>query len=505
MGSPAHALTVADVVALDRLHLAVAHAGSGMRAVVDAPHVAELPSPGQWLEGGELVMTTGMLLGHDAQAWSHYISELDARGVAALVVGVGPHAPFAEAPDMLVDLAREHDLPLLTAPATTSFVSITRAIIAAQAESERTILQDSFAMQVRLTGIVARGGSVDNLLVEWHRSTGEGAGVLDRVGRVLGKNAGLAAEALEAVSAKVREAPPALGDRLCLPANEIPGSDAELVVSPFSGETTVRGYVVRTDSQLSKAELAVPTLLSLLALEFERRWFLDEPARRRRAQHFANLLSIDDDGRARALLKGLGVEARNLWGIAVEAKSDTHAEVLVDDLAVVLGTPLLRQRDRLVEGLATGEPKRILQEYGLDVPVGIGTAVSPGGASRTMRQATSALATSRRTGSMIEFVDGAAHEFLLNVADTDYLSAFAGAVLAPIEATGNGEVLLRTLHTWLIERRSIEACAERMGVHRHTVRNRIHRITQLTGHSLENVDAQTELWLALKARGFRED
>lgn len=44
-----------------------------------------------------------------------------------------------------------------------------------------------------------------------------------------------------------------------------------------------------------------------------------------------------------------------------------------------------------------------------------------------------------------------------------------------------------------------------MGVHWHTIRNRIERIAQLTGHDLDSVDTQTELWLALKARGFGSD
>lgn len=65
-------------------------------------------------------------------------------------------------------------------------------------------------------------------------------------------------------------------------------------------------------------------------------------------------------------------------------------------------------------------------------------------------------------------------------------------------------MLLTTLHTWLIENRSIEACAVRLGVHRHTIRNRVLRLTQVTGRSLDSVDTQTELWLALKARGFRD-
>ncbi|MEV5006254.1 MULTISPECIES: PucR family transcriptional regulator ligand-binding domain-containing protein [unclassified Streptomyces] len=501
MNHTAHLLTVAAVAGLEGLHLAVEHAGSRMDAVIAAPHAAELPLPGTWLQGGEIVMTSGALLGTEPEAWAGYIGELAQLGAAGLILGIGPRAPLREVPGFLVDLAREHDLPLLSAPATTTFPHITKSIIARQVEAERVTVQDSFALQVRLTRIVARGGTVDALLQEWQRSTGEHAGVFDRVGRLLGKNPGLPAAAAEAIATRVRANPPALGR---CESVVVDGAPATMAVSPFAGETTVRGYLARCDGGLSMADLAVPTLLSLLALEFERRWFLDEPERRRRAQRLARLLTLDDDTRARAFLRGLGISASTLWGVVVEATSQTHAEVLLDDLAVVLGTPLLRVHEGLVEGLATQDPERLLQEYGVDAPVGVGTAVSPAGAARTLRQARAALETSKRIGSLVGFVDGAAHEFLLRVADNEYLTAFADAVLAPIDATANGDVLLETLHTWLAENRSVEACALRLGVHRHTIRNRVHRLTQITGRSLDNVDAQTEFWLALKARGFRD-
>ncbi|MFG2525178.1 PucR family transcriptional regulator [Streptomyces sp. NPDC048527] len=501
MDRTAHALTVADVATLEGLHLAVEHAGSRMDATVTAPHAAEIGLPGQWLQGGEIVMTSGAVLGADPEPWANYVSALAAHGAVGLILGTGPQAPLREIPGFLVDLAREHDLPLLSAPAFTPFTKITRTVIAKQVAAERVALQDSFALQVRLTRIVARGGTVDALLQEWQRSTGESAGVFDRVGRLLGKNTGLHASSAEATGDHVRADPPALGHTRRV---SVDGSSLALIVSPFAGETTVRGYIARSDSGLAMADLAVPTLLSLLALEFERRWFLDEPERRRRAQHVARLLSTEDDARARAFLRGLNINAPTLWGVVVEAKSQTHAEVLLDDLAVVLGSPLLRVSERLVEGLATQDPKRLLQEYGLDTPVGIGTALPPGNAARTLRQARAALETSRRIGSLVGFVDGSAHDFLLHVADSQYLTAFADAVLAPIDALPNGDVLLTTLHTWLIENRSIEACAVRLGVHRHTIRNRVLRLTQVTGRSLDSVDTQTELWLALKARGFRD-
>jgi Sugar diacid utilization regulator len=376
-------------------------------------------------------------------------------------------------------------------------------LTAAQVEAERATLQKSFDLQLRLTGVVARGGSVDDLLAAWQRDPGEAAAVFDRVGRVIGRSAEMSASAIETVAAALEQNPPRLGDRRRITVDDESGLTVE--IAPFAGRTTVRGYLIRTVSEQQVAELAFPALLSLLALEFERRWYLDEPARRRGSQNVARLLSAEDEGQARALLQSLGVESRTVWGVAIEADSDTRAEVLVEDLAVVLATPLIRQSGRIVECIALERPTAALQHRGLGVPVGIGMGVSPGKAARSILQATWALATSRRTRAAAEFVDGASHEFLLNVADPDYLNAFADAVLAPIEEFPNGEALLGTLHTWLSERRSIEATAERMHVHRHTVHNRIQRINQLIGRSLETVDAQTELWLALKIRGYRQE
>ena len=277
-----------------------------------------------------------------------------------------------------------------------------------------------------------------------------------------------------------------------------------LEVTPFAGNDVVRGFFARIPSGTEASELATPTMRSLLALEYERYWYLDEPARRSRATQLNRVLSLGDEAATRARLRSIGVDFAELRGVAIEARTVTQAEVLVDDLVIVLGTPLIRQRERLVECLVGADPRRPLTEYGLDAPLGIGAAVPPRHAARSLQQAGLALETSRRVGTPIEYVDGASHEFLIRTAPVEYLESFADATLAPIESARGGEALLQTLHIWLVERRSVDATADRLAVHRHTVRNRLQRIAQLTGHDIEAIDAQTELWLALKARGIRE-
>lgn len=364
-------------------------------------------------------------------------------------------------------------------------------------------LQRALSLQMELTAIVTRGGGVDRLLTGWQHQTDEAVAVFNRLGRPLGRSSGFVPDALAAVCGALAERPPRLGETLRLAPATGSLSAQRVEVTSFAGNDTVRGFLARVPSGNESAELAAPALRSFLALEYERHWLLDEPARRQRAEQLGSVLGLGDDGGARAYLRRIGVDVDELRGLAIEARNETHAEVLVDDLAAILTTTLIRHRERTVECLVFSDPRQTLAEYGLDVPMGVGTPVDPRHAARSMRQAALALETSRRVGSPIEYRDGSAHDFLMRIAQPEYLEAFVDATLAPIEHARGGDVLLRTLHTWLVEGRSVEATAARMEVHRHTVRNRMQRVARLTGHDLESIDAQTELWLALKARGFQ--
>lgn len=369
-----------------------------------------------------------------------------------------------------------------------------------------TALQRALEIQMELTAIVTRGGGADRLLAGWQQRTGEAVAVFNRLGRPLGRSASFSPEALAEVGEALATQPPRLGEVRRLQSGRHGAGEREettgiLELTAFAGNSTVRGYLARVPAEDESAELASPALRSLLALEYERHWLLDEPARRRRAAQLKRVLELGDAGGVRAYLRGIGSGTDELRGLVIEARDETHAEVLVDDLAVILATALIRHRGRIVECLVPIDPRQPLVDYGLEVPIGIGTPVPPEHVSRSMRQAVSALETSRRLGTPIEYLDGAAHEFLIRVASPSYLEAFASAALDPITRSRGGEDLLRTLHLWFVERRSIEATAERMGIHRHTVRNRIQRIAQLIGHDLDSIDTQTELWLALKASG----
>lgn len=502
---------MAKLAATPGLGLSMVYGGSSIARAAGIPVSVEGTGSFPKLHGGEVVLTSGLHIGEDWTAWKVFLSEATGAGASGLIVGLGTEAAFESLPAQVLTLAGEHDLPLLTGDIT-DFGRIAHSIAALHAEGQREALRRPLDLQMEITAIVARGGSFGDLLSGWQQRTEEPVAVFDRLGRVMARSPSFPSILLSPLGERLagHEAP-RLGEHHLLSAPELVadleetsvGVEETVEISPFAGNDTVRGFCVRIPTGQETAELAAPALRSLLALEFERVWFLDESARRKRAERFARLLTFTEPGSARTFLRGIGIDSGPLRGVSIEARNETHAEVLIDDLAVVLAAPFIRHRHRIVECLATVDPRRALADYGLDVPTGIGTQGAPEHSARSIRQANVALESSRRAGTPIEYVDGASHEFLINAAPSDYLESFSSAVLSPIENSRGGEALLDTLHAWLLERRSVEATAERMGVHRHTVRNRMQRIVQITGHDLDGIDAQTELWLALKVRGFR--
>ncbi len=86
------------------------------RTAIDAPvrwvAVSELEDPTPYLDGGELVLTTGLRLGDEH--WSGFVNRLSRAGVSAVGIGVG--LTHDRVPPALVAAADAAGLPLLGGP-----------------------------------------------------------------------------------------------------------------------------------------------------------------------------------------------------------------------------------------------------------------------------------------------------------------------------------------------------------------------------------------------------
>ncbi|BCL18725.1 PucR family transcriptional regulator ligand-binding domain-containing protein [Streptomyces tuirus] len=111
-------------------------------------HVSELEDPTPYLEGGELLLTTGLQRRAVDAGWDDYVARLTGSNVAGLGFGIGLH--HDEIPQGLVAAARRHDLPLLEVPARTPFIAISKAVATAVARDEHQALTTALEAQRNL-------------------------------------------------------------------------------------------------------------------------------------------------------------------------------------------------------------------------------------------------------------------------------------------------------------------------------------------------------------------
>jgi purine catabolism regulator len=136
--------TVLDIPAL----ALVLRAG---RTAIDAPvrwvAVSELEDPTPYLDGGELLLTTGLRLGDED--WSGFVDRLSRAGVSAVGIGVG--LTHDRMPSGLVAAADAAGLPLLEVPEPTPFMAVSRAISDLLAAAEYEAVTRTVAAQRDLT------------------------------------------------------------------------------------------------------------------------------------------------------------------------------------------------------------------------------------------------------------------------------------------------------------------------------------------------------------------
>ncbi|MFI8085513.1 PucR family transcriptional regulator [Kitasatospora sp. NPDC086009] len=134
-------------------------------------HVSELPDVAGVLQGGELVLTTGIALPEDREGLARYVRELDEVGVAGLAIEFGRRY-FDSLPRALVHAAEQRGLPLIALRRELRFVAVTEAVHALVVNAQLEQLRISEAVHQVFNELVVEGA--------------EPAEVVRQVGRMAG-------------------------------------------------------------------------------------------------------------------------------------------------------------------------------------------------------------------------------------------------------------------------------------------------------------------------------
>jgi purine catabolism regulator len=485
-------ITIGDVVADPSLNLQVAAGGGTLSNQVTSAHVSELTSPGDWLRGGELLMTVGLLLPMKLPECRAYVSECAAAGVAGIALGLGHGLPYKECPDALRIAAEELAVPLLMVPDETPFIAITKWVFATIAAQERKDLQTAMEINRRLTAVATSAAPLPALLSAWSESSATPCVVCDSRGRLMAATPGTDADVVERACRTPFHSPSVGGGWSMVGDFEVHTVGADVPLA----------YVVLGADMDMTSRSSSTVLVSLVALDIERRNLADQPERRRRGQVFAQLLRPEiKRERAQHLAASVGLTGEH-YQVAVVASDDV--DLLAFRLHLGLDGALLRVQGATVE-LAHSDSTELtdaLRTHAAGLPTGIGAPTAPESLAVSAMQARSLLPISEHLGRIVTASEGETVSLLLSLGTPEVVRGFADAVLAPLDQLEPRDrlELLRTLDQWLRANGAWDPAAHRLSVHRNTVRNRIDRIAALTGRRLDDGDDRMELWLALKAR-----
>ncbi|WP_422746500.1 PucR family transcriptional regulator ligand-binding domain-containing protein [Mycobacterium sp. WMMD1722] len=492
--------TVRELIAHPELGLTLVAGARHADREIDAAAVSELRHPGSWLQGGELLLTIGLLLPDSESGCLSYLAELDAAGIRAVGLGLGAELPHQAAPSALIGAAEEIGMPLLTVPDPVPFIAVTKAVFAARARAERQELEWALHTQRALTAAAVSPGGLSGILDAHREATGRSGAVIDLLGRLL---AGTAADGerlrrrSEELLASVRH------HGLAAAAGDI--RDGNRLELHALGAHRLRGWLV-TEGPLRHSESAAVQqvrgdLVSLLSLELERRLGATTAQRRGRAHIFDRLArgTVDDVVAAR-WLGSVDLVDTDLRCAVIDAPAD--ADDLAADLLGTLPDALARVAGDVVEVAVPvhTDLADALAALADGRAAGIGIAVRPGALAVSLRQARSALPTARTMARHVHADDVASSRVLLSSVGGPALQAYADAVLAPIDAADRAMDLMPALVAFLDHNGQWAGAAAGLRLHRHTVRQRIDTVERLTGRRLDDASDRFELWLALHAR-----
>ncbi|MEV6011683.1 PucR family transcriptional regulator ligand-binding domain-containing protein [Streptomyces sp. NPDC051976] len=508
-------LTLASLAHHSTLKLTVLAGDDRLGAEVRWVHTSELDDPGPYLEGGELLLTTGLKLDiEDADAMRAYVGRLATAGVVGLGFGVG--VGHDAVPEALVAAATEMRLPLFEVPRKTPFIAISKAVSAAVAADQYKAVTAGFEAQRELTRAALAPDGTAALLARLAQHLDGWAALYDASGAVLAAApdwAGRRAARLAGEIDRLRDMPAPASAAVAGPA----GTEDRVELQSLGSGRRPRGFLaVGTEERLdTAARYVVHAAVALLTLSLEQSRTLQDGQQRLAAALLRMLLAGETD-HARTVAGTLygtlldhpvrvliaepaapgtpGTDAVTLLGERAEAAATRSGEPL---LAVRDGARLIVLAAEDAHALSTAAD---LAEGEDALAAGLSAPVPPTGVPEAHHQAERALAVALRRGrNLVEHGEVGAGSVLPLLAD-DAVRAFAEGLLRPLrehDATSRGD-LVASLQAWLSHHGQWDAAAADLGVHRHTLRYRMRRVEEILGRSLDDPDVRMELWLALK-------
>lgn len=472
-------------------------------------HSSELPDPTPFLDAGHLLLTDGTQFPRGARGreiFDSYVARLREHGLRGL--GFGVSLIHGQMPPELEVACRRHGLPLFLITDMTPFLAISRFVADELAREQHARIRWSLDAQRAIARAAQRPDGLTSILAELERQLNCSAMLFDAVGaRIRSPNDASNPELDHPIRDAIRDAVRAALERGVRSSSRIAVGEQDFTLQTIGHGKRLDGALVLGGLEWSDpaATDLVNSVIALASLALTQKRALDKSHHHLRAGLFEQLLRGD-----RALAERTAV---SVWGglpaeplAVMVARRPHHSDFVLDALEREAeehrgGVFFTEHDDRIIVLAETAPPAELLQLLARhSIPVGTSAAVPYEALSRGVAEAERALRQAVQTGqpsvAFQQFLD----QGMLGLLRDHQVGVVARGILRVLHDhdEAEGADLLTTVRAWVQNECAWDATARELGIHRHTLRNRVQLAGRLLGLDLDLLRDRLELWTAVQ-------
>ncbi|MFJ6452889.1 PucR family transcriptional regulator [Paenarthrobacter sp. NPDC091669] len=489
------------------LRLVTPEAGDpAVEASVSWVHSSDLDDPTPFLDPGQLLLTDGTQFpvgDGPLELYNDYVARLVKHGISGL--GFATQVIHGVLPSGLVEACRNHALPLLEVPDRTPFIAVIRFVADLLAKEQNARSEWSLQAQRAIARAALRPDGLRSILAELERQLHGWVAMFDAAGNhiLMPNNRPVPSSMMPGVMDAVRKSL----DQGSRSVSQLTVDGEQITLQTLGRRHHLRGVLVlgaiepldpaRTD--------IINSVIALASLALEQTRTLDTARRHLRAGVFEQLLAGSTDVAERT--------ARQVWGRlpadpvvvtmaqppgqgqnlleALELLSDDHRGAVFyaqrNENIVVLAGPALQQKVAV-----------LLERYGATAGASAETDVAH--LAKALKEAERSLQRALELARPLVAFEEISRGGMLGLLHSDEAGSVARRLIEPLAKHDDAEQtqLLPTVSAWLANNCVWDRTARQLGIHRHTLRNRIDAAGTVLGLNLDSLRDRLELFAAVE-------
>lgn len=469
-------------------------------------HSSDLEDPTPFLDAGQLLLTDGTQFPVEGQfrdGYERYVLRLVDHGIVGL--GFATQVIHGVLPPELEEACRNQGLPLVEVPDRTPFIAIIRMVADYLAREEHARAEWSLQAQRAISRAALRPDGLTSILGELERQLHSWVALYDAAGNYvrMPRNRPVPSEIAAGVAGKVRNALE-LGSRS---ASHLEVGGQSVTLQTLGRKGNLRGALALgaiEPMDPARADI-VNSVIGLASLALEQARTLDTARRHLRGGVFEQLLAGSTDVAART--------ARQVWGqlprdpvLVTVSRQESPMPNLLEALELLAddhrGAVFYALRGELLVVLAgRAHQEKVLELLGRHgAACGVSTETAMEGLPAALEEATHALRRAMELAKSIVVFSELSEGGMLGLLRKADAKPVARGLLRPLIAhdTAENTELLDTVREWFANNCVWDKTARRLGVHRHTLRNRIDAAGRILGLNLDAMRDRLELFAAVQ-------